>query len=162
MDWSKQSQDMFKSWSETQKKMWESFNNSMSNFQGSPDQKMWEQTLITGQKAIETTLKAQSDWAKKWVEYLEGVQNLPPHVLASAKQNLEMYNRWEETQEQLLKSWFEMLKNFDMSTFGKNWTEEGQNPFQLWQDTTKKIMDTQANWMNTWFNVYNRELKDEE
>ena len=68
MDWSNQSQDMFKSWSETQKKMWESFNNSMSNFQGSPDQKMWEQTLATGQKAIETTLNAQTDWAKKWVE----------------------------------------------------------------------------------------------
>jgi len=150
MDWNKQSEEMVNNWMDMQKKMWDAFFSSMPEVGKSPSQKVWEQTLEAGQESIKNTLVAQTEWLRTWVEYLGTVQGVPTPVMESARQMQEMARRWSETQEQLWKNWFEMLKKFDMSKVPSGWTGAMQDPFKAWQENTQKVMEAQSEWMNAW------------
>jgi len=162
MDWTNQTKEMMNQWTEMQKKMWEPFFANMPDGQKLSGEKQWEQTLAAGQQALKNTLAAQTEWLKNWVEYLKGMESVPLQVIESAEQMQEMSGRWEETQEKLWENWFEMLKGFDMSKMSSNWSEASQNPYQAWQESTKKIIDAQANLMSSWLKAYGGEQQDPE
>jgi DNA replication protein DnaD len=47
-----------------------------------------------------------------------------------------------------------MLKKMDPSQFTGTWGEMPKNPFQVWQDSTKMVMDTQMEWMQAWMDQF--------
>lgn len=153
MDWTEQSEAMINNWMDMQKKMWDTFFTSMPEFNKSPSQKVWEQAIETGQLSLKNTLAAQKEWLGNWVEYLGTLQGVPEQVLDSARQMQDMADRWAETQEQLWQNWFDVLKKFDMSKVSSGWMGAVQDPYQMWKDNTQKIMQAQAEWMNTWMKM---------
>ena len=48
MDWSDQMQDMMKTWMNTQRRMWDSFFDTMQGSGQSQVSRVWEQTLMRG------------------------------------------------------------------------------------------------------------------
>ena len=152
---------MLNTWTETQKKLWETFYQSVPDFGKIPNEKLWEQAIATGKQAIKNTLAAQTDWLKTWVDYLENLEGVPPQAHESAKQFHEMSKRWMETQEQVWDNWFEMLKKFDASKIASSWTGIPQDPFQAWQESTQKVMETQTDWMRAWVKAMSGQ-KDEQ
>ena len=150
MDWTKQSQEMFKTWSDAQTKMWDAFVESTAGFGKSPTQKMWEQGLAKGKEMIKNTLEAQTEWLKAWAANLEGLEGMPEQAKGALSQFQETTQRWADTQEKLWGTWFDMLAKFDPTKATGGWGESAQNPFQVWQDAAKQAMDAQMAWMKNW------------
>jgi hypothetical protein len=150
MDWTKQSEDMLKSWTDTQKKMWD---NWLEMMQQGPSQaqaaQVWQKTIETWEETVNSTLAAQGEWTKMWMDSLD-TKNMPEETVQWAKQAEDMSQKWAEAQKQMWQGWFDMLKQADVTKMVSSWEGEGQKAFQNWQDSAKQIMDTQMNWLNMW------------
>ena len=154
MDWTQQNEAMFKAWTDTQQKMWDTFSESMAGFGKSPGEKMWQQAIKAGEDLVKSSLAAQADWMKAWSENFKNLEGMPSQATEALTQFQEMNARWAATQEKLWTTWFEMFKKMDPSQFTGSWTQASQNPFQIWQDSTKMVMDTQMEWMQAWMNQF--------
>jgi hypothetical protein len=150
MDWNKQNEAMFKAWTDTQQKMWEAYSENISNLGKSPSEKMWGQTIKAGEELVKNSLAAQVEWMTAWAANFKTMAGMPPQAAEAVAQFQEMTGRWAATQEKLWAAWFEMLKKLDPSQFTGTWANMPQNPFQIWQDSTKTVMDAQMEWMRTW------------
>ncbi len=117
MDWTKQNEEMFKTWTKAQTKMWEAYTDSVSNFGKSPGEKVWGQTVATGEELVKNSLAAQAEWMKTWAENFKSLDGMPEQSTEALKQFQEMTERWAATQENLWAAWFDMLKKFDPSQF---------------------------------------------
>lgn len=157
MDWIKQSEAMFKNWTDAQQKMWETFSENIDSFGKSPGEKMWKQTINAGEELVKNSLAAQAEWMKSWSENIKSLDGMPEQATNAVAQFQEMTERWATTQEKMWGAWFEMLKKFDPSQFTESWTKMPINPFQAWQDSTKMIMDTQMEWVKTWMDQFKTE-----
>ena len=160
MDWTKQSEEMFKAWSDSQTKMWDSFVDSVSGLGKSPSQKMWEQAISNGEEMIKNALEAQTEWLKAWATNLEDLEGMPEQAKGALAQFKETAQRWTDTQGKLWGAWFELLAKFDPTKAGGLWGESTQNPFKVWQDMAKQAMDAQMDWMKTWADQFKTETED--
>jgi hypothetical protein len=97
---------------------------------------------------------------KSWSENFKSLEGMPEQAAQAVAQFQEMTERWAVTQEKLWVAWFEMLKNFDSTQFSESWTKMPKNPFQVWQDSTKLVMDTQMEWVKTWMNQFKTEAEE--
>ena len=154
MDWTKQSEEILKAWTDTQTKMWAAFAESFSGFGKTPSQRVWEQTITNGEELIKNTLTTQKDWLKAWADNLKSLEGMPEQAGDALKQFQEMMQRWADTQEKLWAAWFGFLKKFDPTKMTSAWGETTQNPFEFWQETTKQAMDTQMEWMKSWMGQF--------
>lgn len=150
MDWTQQIEDMMKTWTATQQKVWDSFFDSVQNLGKSQSTRVWESTLSVGKDMWKNIFKTQSDWLAAWVEGLASMEGVPPQAVESARQFQEMTARWNSTQVELVENWFNMLKKNVPSQPTDAWTETPQNMFKTWQDTTQSIIDAQIKWTNAW------------
>ena len=160
MDWTKQAEEMLNTWTETQKKLWDSFYESVPDFGKTPSEKLWDQTIATGKQALKNSMAAQADWLNTWVDYISNLEGVPPQALDSAKQYQEMSKRWSETQEHLWENWFDMLKKFDTSKMASGWAGVAQDPFKVWQESSQKVMESQADWMRSWMKAMGGQQDD--
>ncbi|MBC8504444.1 MAG: hypothetical protein ISR58_16345 [Anaerolineales bacterium] len=149
-EWTKQAEEMFKSWSETQKGFMDKWAESVKSFSGSPDTEMWKKTLETWEETAKSTFSSQAEWTQSWVENLKSIEGMPEQAVESVDKFQEMAGRWGATQEELWAKWFEMVKGLDFSQASDTFSEAMQNPLKSWQDATKKVMDAQADWMKIW------------
>lgn len=149
-DWTKQTEEMFKAWSDAQKKLMENWAESMKGIGVPQGTEFWEKTLAAWEETLEKSTKTQIEWTEKWIENLKSMEGMPEQAVKSTERFQEMTQRWTSTQEQLWAKWFEMLRGLDPSSLTEKWSEAIQNPLQAWQDATKKVMDAQAEWMHVW------------
>lgn len=160
MDWIKQNEAMFKAWTDTQQKMWEAYSESISGFGKSPGEKMWKQTIKAGEELFKNSLAAQVEWMNAWAENFKTLEGIPSQAIEGVTQFQDMTASWADTQEKLWAAWFEMLKKLDPSQFTPSWGQASQNPFQVWQDSTKLVMDSQLEWMRAWMNQFKSTEED--
>lgn len=150
MDWSEQMESMMKVWMNTQKSMWNSFFENMQTAGKSQSSKVWEQTLNIGEQVMDNIFKSQEEWMQAWIEGLEKIEGMPEAGLNYAKQLQEMARNWSETQKKLWANWISNLRSFDPDKKPGSWESSMENLFKTWQESTRKIMETQAEWMETW------------
>lgn len=156
MDWTKQTEDMVKSWTEGQTKMWNDWLKAIQGFgmQGfgkGPSSQVWEKTIEAWDESIKKTLDAQVEWTQHWAESFTTVKGAPKEMTEGAKQGQEMITRWTNTQKQLWASWFAIVKKLDPSSApGVDWGREGQKLVQGWQEAIQKAMDAQAESVRLW------------
>ena len=156
MDWTKQSEEMFKAWTQAQTKMWESYSESVLNFGKSPGEKVWEQTIAAGEELVKNSLTAQAEWMKTWAENFQKLDGMPAAGSEALKQFQEMMAGWAATQEKLWAAWFDMLKQFDSSQF----TGAPKDPFRVWQEGTKQVMNLQMEWARAWMDQFKQDQED--
>ncbi|MCB9078043.1 MAG: hypothetical protein H6631_10660 [Anaerolineaceae bacterium] len=151
MDWTKQTQDMFKSWTDTQKQMWDSWLQVVQKG-GQPFQnnEIWQKTIETWENTVKSTLSTQSEWMKKWTDTLNTQQNVPQELVKWADQTEGMLKQWTSTQEQLWAGWFDMMKKADLSKLGESFDMDGKKAFEAWQESAKKIQDAQEQMVKMW------------
>ena len=148
MEWAKQSEEMLKSWTETQKKMWDEWTKAMQSFGKSPSTEAWEKTVETWNQTIQKVLDGQVEGARLWAENVTTTKGTPQEMTEWAKQGQDIITRWTETQKQLWGHWFEVVKKLDASNI-LNWPRDGQKFLQGWQETIQKAQDAQAEWLRT-------------
>ena len=151
MDWTAQTEEMYKTWADTQKQVWDNWV-SMVTPQPSQNQAadMWKKTLDTWQETVDNTLAAQAKWTEAWGASIDTENGTPEEMAKWIKQTQDMTKQWNSAQEQLWQNWFDLIKKAEWTQMTGNWEEEGQKAFQTWQDATQKVMDAQMEWVKMW------------
>jgi len=150
MDWNTQFEDMMKAWTDTQKKVWDGYFETIQGLNKPASTRMWESTVSMGEDMFKDLLKTQLQGVTAWVDGLATMEGVPAQVVESARQFQEMTTRWNKTQTELIENWFGMMKKFTPSNPAEAWTEMPQAMFKPWQESFQTVMDAQVKWMNTW------------
>ncbi len=146
-DWNKQTTELVNTWTETQKKMWDTWLGAMETMTpgsnpkglGAERQKImdaWEASLSKG-------LAAQTEWAGLWADSLAASKSTPKPMVEWAKQLQEMMKSWSASQEQLSHVWFEMMKKMDTAEMSETWEKSGKELVRVWQDAVDKAIEAQ-------------------
>jgi aspartate aminotransferase-like enzyme len=149
IDWTKQAEEMAKSWAETQKKMWDNWLGVMQQEKGQATE-VWEKTVGAWEETVKNTLNVQAEWTRMWADSLKSIEGAPKEVSEWAAQAQEMAKQWGEAQKQLWDNWFAMVKKVEPAKMSGDWSEEGQKMFKTWQESTQKMMEAQTEWVRRW------------
>jgi hypothetical protein len=151
MDWSKQTEETLKAWMGTQKKMWDTWLETLQK--GAPQfqtTELWHKTVETWEETVKKSLDAQSDWMRIWAENAPSFDGLPKEVTDWAQQARDMSKRFMDVQRQLWAGWFELIKKSEPGKIVGSWDKEGQKIARAWQESVEKIMEAQMEWTRHW------------
>lgn len=149
MDWTKQANEMMKTFTGTQQKIWESWSESV-RATSNPNSESWQKTVESWQGTVNQAIAAQVELTRLWTE---SVAALPTQVGVSApagmsewsKSVLEMTKVFSESQTQFSQNWFEMLKKTEPSALAQAWSpEQAEKILATWQDAAKKAAEAQG------------------
>jgi len=106
-------EDIFKSWTDAQKRLWESLCSAVP-FQPPAGVEAWRETylrnLATWESAVKKTLQQEASWVEQWVHKVAHEQGTP-EVMASWVQQMEdVLQRWIRTQNQWWDEYFAVLR----------------------------------------------------
>ncbi|HEV8620935.1 MAG TPA: hypothetical protein VGQ79_07915 [Nitrospiraceae bacterium] len=149
-EWTKQAQEIFKTWIDTQKKMWDEWFQATQGFGKAQGTEAWRKTVETWEQSLKKNLYLQMEWTKLWAESLSSVKGTPKELQEWARQGQEMMSRWAETQMQLWAGWFEVVKKLDPTARGGNWEKESEKVLLIWREALKKALDVQVEWGRVW------------
>lgn len=152
MDWTKQANDMIKTWTGTQQKVWESWVESMQLAATMPSQEAWQKTVETWRGTVKQALESQVELARMWTENVSAMPGTAgmaaPAGMADFTRNmLEMVKVFTETQTRFSENYFEILKKADMKMLSEVWNPaQAQKIMETWQEATQKAVEAQAEW----------------
>ena len=112
-DWSKD--EAFTSWTEAQKRLWESLSTGVPAFQPPKSMGIWRDTYLKNlsawEGAVKQSLDMQSAWVKQWARQVASEQGTPESMGEWTQQVEEVMQHWIDTQSKLWEDWFEMLRS---------------------------------------------------
>jgi len=150
MEGTKQAQEIFNTWMDTQKKMWDEWFKATQGFGKAQGTEAWKKTVEAWEESLKKTLFAQIEWTTMWSESFGTVSGAPKEMVEWARQGQDMMKRWAEAQMQLWVGWFEIMKKLDPSTPGGGWQRESEKVVLIWQEAVKKAVDGQVEWGRVW------------
>jgi hypothetical protein len=150
MEWAKQAEDVFKTWADVQRNMWENWFKGIQGFGLGQSGQVWERTVDAWEESVKRTLDTQVEWTRVWAESFNTMKGTPKEMGEWARQGQDMLKRWTEIQKQLWEGWFQTVRKLQPSGFGGSWAREGQPFLQAWHDTIQKTLDAQADWTRFW------------
>ena len=150
MDWMKQAEEMFRTWTDTQKKMWDEWIKATQSFGKTPVTDSWKRTVDAWEESVKKSLQLQTEWTKLWGESFSSAKGTPKEFHEWARQGQDMTIRWAETQSQLWTAWFDMVKKLDPSPLGGSSEKDSNNMLHMWQQSLKNLLDVQAEWGRAW------------
>lgn len=150
MEWTKQTELIFKSWTEIQQKMWDDWFKATQGFGKTQATEVWRKTVETWEESLKKTLNAQMEWSRMWAQSFSAGTGVPKEMVEWARQGQEMMRRWAEAQIQLWEGWFGIVKNLDPTILGGNWERESQKVLLIWQEAVKNARDAQVEWGRLW------------
>jgi hypothetical protein len=152
IDWTKQTEEMTKSWFDAQKKLWDNWLVPGQKFEKGQVAEMWNKSIDTWEEAVKNVLNVQKEWTRLWADNFKAVEGMPKEAIEWIQQGQEMTKQWNEAQQQLWDSWFTLLKKVEPSQvqLTGDLSEESQKMFKTWQEATQKVMGAQAEWAKNW------------
>jgi len=107
-------ENILKSWTEAQKRLWDSLSTALPAFRPPEGMDLWQETyqknLTAWESAVKQSLAVQAAWIKQWADRVANEQATPENMAEWTHQVEEVMQRWIDTQTQLWDDWFEMLK----------------------------------------------------
>ena len=146
----KQAEEIFKTWTDTQKTMWDEWMKTTQSFGKTQATDSWKRTVDAWEESVNKSLRLQIEWSKLWAESFTNVKGTPKEFQAWARQGQDMMLRWAETQTQLWTAWFDMVKRLDPTPLGGNAEKESDKLLHMWQDNLKNLLNVQAEWGRIW------------
>lgn len=171
MDWMQQSTEMMKTWSDMQKKMWESWLDAATGL-GDREQNPLGDWIERWREISEKSLAALDDLTRKMVEMQgkmaasETVTGLWPGKEEDVKkaaqswteQTLAVMKAWTTAQNKLWADWFSAATSIAGSVKTPNddwfdqWQKAARTSMEAWDKLTRDTMATQADWFGGWLN----------
>lgn len=157
MDWTKQANDMIKTWTGTQQKVWDTWLNSMQLMSTPQSPEAWQKMVETWRGTVKQALESQMQLTQMWAESvaaasvnMPNMPNMPtvPGVPGTAvewtRQMLEMTRAWTDTQVRFSENWFDLLKKADPAAITQGWDMgQAQKIMATWQDAAQKALEAQ-------------------
>lgn len=161
MDWQKQANEMIRTWTGTQQKVWETWTSSMQLMATPQSPEAWQRTVETWRGTVKQALESQVELTRLWAEgvaasavnmpstpSVPGVPAMPAGSSAAmvewTRQMLEMTRAWTETQVRFSENWFELLKKAEPGALSQSWdANQAQRIMATWQDAAQKAVEAQ-------------------
>ena len=157
MDWSKQANEMMKSWSGSQQKVWETWASSMQPTGAPQGPEAWQKTAESWRGTVRQALEAQNELTRLWAEgvaaaavsmpsapSMPGMPSMPTSMVEWTRQMLEMTRSWTETQVRFSESWFDLLKQAEPGAMAQSWDMgKAQKIMATWQEAAQKALEAQ-------------------
>lgn len=147
MDWSKQAQDMMKTWTDTQQKIMDSMVKTMKEMNTGPTASTWETTIENWEKSVRNFLQTQADWANMWPRGLNSMPNVPGQNMDWQQQIQQMVRLMTEYQEQFWTGWFTVLKRLDPAKTSESFNSDMQKMVESWIENAQRMLAMQAEWL---------------
>lgn len=155
-DWTKQTETLVNTWSNTQKQMWDNWLGAMESMSEQSNMGKSLETFEAERKKVVDTweasvkqgLEAQAEWAKLWANNLKATKGTPKPMVDWAKQMQSMMKSWTDSQEELSKVWFEMVRKMDMTDAAD--MGDSKQVVKAWQDAVDKSLEAQKNMTEFW------------
>lgn len=158
MDWSKQANDMIKTWTGTQQKVWESWMSSMQAMTTPQSPEAWQKTVETWRGTVRYAIEQQVELTRLWAESvaaasvnmpvmpaMPSVPGVPTTPVEWTRQMLEMTRVWAETQMRFSENWFDLLKKAEPSMLAQMWDmTQAQKIMATWQEAAQKAVEAQT------------------
>jgi hypothetical protein len=170
MDWTKQTNDMIKTWTNTQQKVWDAWLSSAQLATTAPQSpETWQKVVETWRGTVKQALESQLQLTQLWAEgvaaasvsmpsipgmpTLPGMPSMPgmPSIpgipttpVEVTRQILDLTRTWTDTQVRFSENWFDVLKKIDPSALSTAWDPaQAQKIVATWQDATQKAIEAQ-------------------
>jgi hypothetical protein len=162
MDWQKQANDMIKTWTGTQQKVWETWVSSMQLMTTPQSPEAWQKTVDTWRGTVKQALESQVELTRLWAEgvaasavsmpsapAVPGMPAMPGAPTAAmvewTRQMLEMTRTWTETQVRFSETWFDLLKKAEPTMMAQTWdVGQAQKIMATWQDAAQRAVEAQT------------------
>ncbi len=106
-------EDIFKTWTDAQKRLWESLCSAIP-FQPPAGVEAWRETYLknldTWESAVKQTLEQEVAWVEQWVQRVAEERGTPEMMAAWVRQMEEVLQRWIQTQNQWWEEYFIVLR----------------------------------------------------
>ena len=99
---------------------------------------------------MKQTLDAQEEWIRQWTGTLANTKEVPRELHDLARQGQEQLLRWIEVERQLWQNWFSIVRDINFKVEPGTSVQAGSNLLQVWQDTARKMIETQTALARQW------------
>jgi poly(A) polymerase Pap1 len=151
-DWTKQAEEMVRTWTGVQQKVMESMMGmmGMTNANTTMPKDMWEKTINTWHDSMKSALETQVTWTQFMADSITANAGANKQISEMSQQAVDMVKRWSETQTKVLDTWLEEVKKTDPADMSKTLKpEEMLKSVQSWQEAGRKMMETQMELMRS-------------
>ncbi|NNJ10036.1 hypothetical protein EKD04_006830 [Chloroflexales bacterium ZM16-3] len=173
MDWTKQANDMVKTWTGTQQKVWDTWLSSMQLMSSPQSPETWQKMVETWRGTVKQALESQLQVTQMWAEgvaaasvntpsipgmpampAMPSIPGVPGTAVEWTRQMLDMTRAWTDTQVRFSENWFDLLKKADPSAIAQGWDMgQAQKMMATWQDAAQKALDAQNEFSRMVVNV---------
>jgi hypothetical protein len=145
MDWTKQTEELFKTWTAAQQRMMEGWFNAVKEYlphQAAGD--AWQQSLDAWRAEVQRALDAQLALVRTWSERMGAAE---PGAANLSQQLPELMRHWTDAQRQIWERWAEAAKQATPPNMAALYSsDEAKQVLQSWQDATQKAVEAQLEW----------------
>lgn len=151
INWSKQTEDAFQGWADTQKKFWNGWIDAVEQ-QGGQAQlaDTWRKAVDTWEDAVKSGLEAQLEVSRKMADSVSTLPNVPKDLQEWAEQAQELGTRWNGAQKELWESYFGMVRKAVPVKMLGTLDGENQKLFEAWQQAVDQVVAAQSEWADVW------------
>lgn len=148
MDWMKKTEEIFQEWTNGQKKMWDSWNETIKTASSQNQAvKLWEKTIETWEDSVKNAMSVQDEISSAWTKNIDKT-NVPKEFVQWIEQAQDMNKKWNDVQGKLWKDWFDLMKKVDISKMTD--IEKSQETFKEWQELSQKVLEKQTEFFKSW------------
>lgn len=148
MNWSAQSEEMLKNWTEVQTKMWDAWLAGVREVGRPATSQGWQRVIEQVSEAwfesVGRALDAQVEWTRIWAKSL--AEGNDAQAVTWAQQFADAMKRWVEMQKQLWERWFDMFKKLGPDQSVGAW----DSLWKTWETAARQGLDAQAAWTKAW------------
>ena len=141
---------ILKTWSETQQKLLADWLDTLRKLGGTPTLELWRQTVDTWQNSVKETVDARAEYTRQLTETLAKAKGSPEEFRELAREGREQLQHWAEAERDLWKGWFDVAREINFRPEPGTGAQAGKDLLQLWQESTHKMIDTQAALIRRW------------
>ena len=152
---------ILKTWSETQQKLLADWLDTLRKLGGTPTLELWRQTVDTWQNSVKETVDARAEYTRQLTETLAKAKGTPEEFRELAREGREQLQHWTEAERDLWKGWFNVAREINFRPEPGAAAQAGKDLVQLWQESTHKMIDTQAALIRRWTGGTTRTKKQE-
>src|SRR5437660_12605748 len=146
----KSDENLLKTWSETQQKLLTDWLDTMRKLGGTPTLELWTKTVDAWQSSVKETVDARAEYTRQLTETLAKAKGTPEEFRELAREGREQLQHWAEAERDLWKGWFDVAREINFRPEPGTGAQAGKDLLQLWQESTHKMIDTQAALIRRW------------
>src|SRR6266566_6066533 len=143
-------ENVVKNWGEMQQNLLTDWLDTLRSLGGTPTLELWRKTVDTWQSSVKETIDARAEWTKQWTETLAKAKGTPEELREMVREGREQLQHWAEAERDLWKGWFDVAREINFRPEPGTGAQAGKDLLQLWQESTHKMIDTQAALIRRW------------